>query len=91
MQGDEFRLMQEMHARAAGALRQHMMCSVDATTQRTCCVRPLCTCRGLYKDDDTNGHIDNFACFAKPGEGTLLCFGIAKLPTELKLSMLLLG
>lgn len=24
-------------------------------------------CRGLYKDDDTNGHIDNFACFARPG------------------------
>lgn len=23
--------------------------------------------RGLYGDDDTNGHIDNFACFAKPG------------------------
>lgn len=23
--------------------------------------------RGLYADDDTNGHIDNFACFARPG------------------------
>lgn len=23
--------------------------------------------RGLYGDDDTNGHIDNFACFARPG------------------------
>lgn len=23
--------------------------------------------KGLYKDDDTNGHIDNFACFARPG------------------------
>ena len=23
--------------------------------------------RGLYKDDDTNGHIDNLACFARPG------------------------
>lgn len=23
--------------------------------------------RGLYGDDDTNGHIDNFCCFAKPG------------------------
>ncbi|EFN59623.1 hypothetical protein CHLNCDRAFT_133066 [Chlorella variabilis] len=22
---------------------------------------------GLYGDDDTNGHIDNFACFARPG------------------------
>jgi hypothetical protein len=24
-------------------------------------------CRGLYNDTDTNGHIDNFACFARPG------------------------
>lgn len=23
--------------------------------------------RGLYGDDDTNGHVDNFACFARPG------------------------
>lgn len=23
--------------------------------------------RGLYGDDDTNGHIDNFCCFVKPG------------------------
>ncbi|KAL4447581.1 hypothetical protein ABPG75_004800 [Micractinium tetrahymenae] len=23
--------------------------------------------KGLYGDDDTNGHIDNFACFARPG------------------------
>ena len=23
--------------------------------------------KGLYGDDDTNGHIDNFACFAAPG------------------------
>lgn len=23
--------------------------------------------RGLCGDDDTNGHIDNFACFARPG------------------------
>lgn len=23
--------------------------------------------RGLYKDEDTDGHIDNFACFARPG------------------------
>ncbi|XP_021911121.1 agmatine deiminase-like [Carica papaya] len=23
--------------------------------------------RGLYGDDDTNGHIDNMCCFAKPG------------------------
>jgi hypothetical protein len=23
--------------------------------------------RGLAFDDDTNGHIDNFACFARPG------------------------
>ena len=22
---------------------------------------------GLYKDVDTNGHVDNFACFAEPG------------------------
>jgi agmatine/peptidylarginine deiminase len=22
---------------------------------------------GLYGDDDTNGHVDNFACFARPG------------------------
>jgi len=25
------------------------------------------THRGLAFDDDTNGHIDNFACFARPG------------------------
>jgi hypothetical protein len=36
-----------------------------------CRVLP-CSCRGLYKDDDTNGHIDNFACFARPGELTEL-------------------
>jgi len=24
--------------------------------------------KGLYKDDDTNGHVDNFACFARPAE-----------------------
>lgn len=24
--------------------------------------------RGLFGDEDTNGHIDNFACFTKPGE-----------------------
>ena len=24
-------------------------------------------CRGLFADHDTNGHIDNFACFARPG------------------------
>lgn len=23
--------------------------------------------KGLYKDTDTNGHVDNFACFARPG------------------------
>lgn len=23
--------------------------------------------RGLVGDDDTNGHVDNFACFAAPG------------------------
>lgn len=23
--------------------------------------------RGLYGDEDTNGHVDNFACFARPG------------------------
>ena len=23
--------------------------------------------KGLYKDEDTNGHVDNFACFARPG------------------------
>jgi agmatine deiminase len=23
--------------------------------------------KGLYGDEDTNGHIDNFACFVKPG------------------------
>ena len=24
--------------------------------------------RGLYADEDTNGHIDNFCCFSRPGE-----------------------
>eukprot|EP00242_Pyramimonas_sp_CCMP2087_P000671 CAMPEP_0198227136 /NCGR_PEP_ID=MMETSP1445-20131203/108063_1 /TAXON_ID=36898 /ORGANISM="Pyramimonas sp., Strain CCMP2087" /LENGTH=87 /DNA_ID=CAMNT_0043907113 /DNA_START=58 /DNA_END=317 /DNA_ORIENTATION=- len=24
--------------------------------------------RGLFGDEDTNGHIDNIACFARPGE-----------------------
>ena len=23
--------------------------------------------KGLYGDDDTNGHVDNMACFARPG------------------------
>lgn len=24
--------------------------------------------KGLYADEDTNGHVDNIACFARPGE-----------------------
>ena len=23
--------------------------------------------KGLYGDEDTNGHVDNMACFARPG------------------------
>lgn len=23
--------------------------------------------KGLYADEDTNGHVDNIACFARPG------------------------
>lgn len=42
-------------AHAFRAARIEVMC--------VCCA----VCRGLYKDDDTNGHIDNFACFVRPG------------------------
>ena len=31
------------------------------------CLQVLWLPKGLYKDTDTNGHVDNFACFARPG------------------------
>ncbi len=32
-----------------------------------CTLQVLWLPKGLYKDTDTNGHVDNFACFARPG------------------------
>ncbi len=31
------------------------------------CAQVLWLPKGLYADEDTNGHVDNVACFARPG------------------------
>ena len=31
------------------------------------CAQVLWLPKGLYADEDTNGHVDNIACFARPG------------------------
>lgn len=38
-----------------------------SSVQHSCILRHEPLCRGLYGDEDTDGHIDNFACFARPG------------------------
>ena len=40
---------------------------VSFTTWSFCILQVLWLPKGLFKDDDTNGHVDNFACFARPG------------------------